>query len=98
MQTMQGYLLAAVSGSLGRFSFDIQTGLVVGPFYPVEDPPVFIDIKEYQQAYPGTPIRAGITYDILDLGHWLISGEYEPPCLHWREERDVMVKQGELPD
>ena len=42
----------------------------------------------YQHAYPGTPIRAGITYDILDLGHWLESGEYEPPCLPWREERD----------
>jgi hypothetical protein len=55
MQTMQGYLLAAVSGSLGRFSFDIQTGLVALPFYPVEDPPVFIDIKEYQQAYYSGP-------------------------------------------
>ena len=97
MSTIQNLCLATVCGTLGKFKFDVTTGMVVGLFYPVDDPPEKIDVDEYVKSYPNTPIQAGQTYDVLDLGYITVSGSYEAPTYHWRAERDYMVVHGELP-
>jgi hypothetical protein len=97
MSTNQNLCLATVSGTLGKFKFDVITGMVVGRFYPVDDPPEKIDVDEYAQSYPNTPIQGGQTYDVLDLGYTTVSGSYETPTCYWRAERDYMVMHGELP-
>lgn len=97
MPTNKNLPLATVSGTLGKFTFNVVTGMAAGRLYPVDDPPESIDVAEYATSYPDTPIQAGQTYDILDLGYTTVSGSYETPACHWRAERDYMVKHGELP-
>jgi len=46
MSTNQNLRMATVRGTLGIFKFDVVTGMVVGCPYPVDDPPLSIDVAE----------------------------------------------------
>ncbi len=42
---------------------------------------VFVNVDEWHNSHPGTVLDR---IDILDLGYWTESGEYEPPENDWR--------------
>jgi hypothetical protein len=44
---------------------------------------VRFDLEEYRKYYQGEP--APSSYDILDLGYWTDTGQYEPPEMDWRK-------------
>lgn len=57
------------------------------------DNPARVDLAELKATYGALSDM----YDILDVGYWLADGTYEPPCLHWREERDQMLAEDSAP-
>jgi len=71
-----------VSSSHGNYSIDEETGEILvdqtDEFYDIEK----FDLEEFKKYY-GYLCQY---YDILDLGYWTNSGEYEHPVQEHRDE------------
>lgn len=74
--------------SNGEVHFDIENGIVIeikeeGPEFFISNIGI-IDIKEWKEYYKLDIPTEGL--DILDVGFWLIDGQYVPPDQIWRDE------------
>ena len=88
--------MAILRGSHGEISFRPATGEVlkitnengneVG-FYAgiIDHSPAVIDVREWENNY-GRKVTEDAEFDILDFGYYMKNGDYEPPCMDWREE------------
>lgn len=85
---------AKARGLWGEFTFDAQTGSVLGPLYGTGiahekfdqgTAPVQIDIEELKSRYPSEEIANG-SYDVLDLGFMTATGDHVMPDEEWRNE------------
>lgn len=78
-----------VIGSWGTLVVDGSTGCIL-EYEPELDYPEDdywhiqrFDLEEYRRHYPSNPTG---TIDILDIGYWTVSGDYEPPEPDYRKE------------
>lgn len=74
---------AFIAGNYGTLVFDANTGQV-RRYYVSEEGPEYadvyrIDVASYRNRQ-GNPIAGGDGEDIIFVGFWLDSGEYEPPA------------------
>ena len=83
--------------SHGHVIFDSRTGLVLETDLDkgFGAMPIYVNIPEWQAAYPGETLGDD-EHDILDFGFVSSDGEYEPPALEWRKDRERMCNVEEL--
>lgn len=81
-----------IHSSSGQLIADLYTGEVTGSYIENQEDENFkkiisIDLKEFRKHYGITAsCNTPTDIDILDIGYWLINGDYIKPADDWRRD------------